>query len=407
MSTERVSLQPDTSGAGTTEMPLSEPVRQLRERLMSENEIRRGVCLLGAGQFAEATVAFSRAAVHGAPRRSVASLLAACHAAQGDPAGAAERYNAVVHQGYPDVACRVRLALSLWSAGKRTEAVSRLREAVKQHPESGELHFQLGTLLTDAEAYEEAELRFVQAINLDRQHTEAMVSLAMIYGLKQMPDESLKLLQRAQQLRPHDARIGLLLAQAARAMQESGRTVMLKPTMPEPLPAEEPGGLADLVRIVETDLDFVDALISVQPGRIDERVFPVLHKAVQTLLERKPGDAAVHFRSAQLLDRLGRCDEAIAACERAVGLDPKFTKALIQLGRLYARTDRATDAVRRLEEAIRAGADYADVYYQLGSLYERGRKILKARSAYARALAINHDYAAARTALESLETADA
>jgi tetratricopeptide (TPR) repeat protein len=391
----------------TADLPLSEPIRLLRDRMMSENDLRRGVCLLGAGQFSEAMVAFSRAAVHGAPRKSIASLLAACHAAQGDPNAAAERYESATEQDDGDVACRVRLVLSLWSAGRRGEAISRLRDAVKQHPESGELHFQLGTLLADAEAYEEAELRFVQAINLDRLHAEAMVSLAMIYGLKQLPDEALKQLQRAQQLRPDDAKIGLLLAQAARAMQQSGRSVQLKPAMPEELAADEPGGLADLVRIVEADIDFVDALLGASAGNVDNRVFEVMHKAVLTLLERKPTDAGVHFRSAQLLDRLGRTDEAILACERAVGLDATFTKALIQLGRLYARTDRATEAVRRLEQAVRAGAAYADVYYQLGNLYERGRKILKARSAYTKALAINHDYVAARAALDSLETIEA
>lgn len=410
MSTDgnRGSAMPSNTHAVTRTRPSAseDVIRRLRDRFAAEQELRRGICLLNAAKYDEAALAFSRAAVHGCDRSSLASYIAACHAGKGEWDAAADRLTGAVETGQSDVACCVRQALALWSAGHRDQAVARLRDAIRHHAESAELHFQLGTLLADAEAYEEAELRFVQAINLDRTHAEAMVSLAMIHGLKQMPDEALKQLQRAQQIKPYDPRIALLLAHAAAAVRQAGRAPRLQPVMPEAVADDDPSGLVELAGIIESDPDFIDALLAVPGGQLDDRVFVVMLTAIETMLERRPDSAALHFRAAQLLERLGRETDAIDAHERAVGLDPKFGKALLALARLYQKTDRTAEATRRLEQAVAAGAQYADAFYLLGNLYRQRGLVTKARSAYRRALHINSGYVQAREALETLAPAE-
>ncbi|MEK7757290.1 MAG: tetratricopeptide repeat protein, partial [Planctomycetota bacterium] len=202
----------------------------------------------------------------------------------------------------------------------------------------------------------------------------------------------------------HDARIGLLLAEAAKAMQQQGLAVRVRANIAEVEVSEDRRGIEELSRLIEADPDFVDAFLSIPAGEVDERVFAMLLSTLEVALERQPEHAELHFHCGRVLDRLGRRDAAIGANERAVEIDPTFTRALIELGKLYRDTDRTEDATTRFEQAIFAGAEYADVYYLLGNLYRDQGQVGRARNAYRRALAINNGYEAAQQALVALST---
>ncbi len=372
-------------------------------RFKADGEVRRGVCLLNAGRYEEAAAAFSRAERLGAGGEALPSYLGACLLGQGRSAEAAKQF-AKLMNGPNDApaTARIRHALSLWSAGDQSGAIASLRAGVRANPESAELHFQLGTLLGAQEQYEEAELRFTQALSIDRSHTEAMVNLALCSGRRGALGEAVAHLQRAQTARPHDPRIGLLLSQAAKALKEQGRAVRVRASMADADPVSDRRGVEELSHLIEIDPDFVDAFLSLSADRVDDRVFAMLLKTLEATLERQPEHAELHYHCGRVLERLGRREEAIDENEQAVRLDPTCVRALIELGKLYQATDRTADATERLERAIEAGADYADVYYLLGNLYRRQGQVGRARSAYRHALALNARYEAAKEALAAL-----
>ena len=101
-------------------------------------------------------------------------------------------------------------------------------------------------------------------------------------------------------------------------------------------------------------------------------------------------------------DRAANSRRSKHSTEKAVELDPQFTRALIQLAQVYQQTDRHDDALVRLEQALTHGAEYADVYYLMGNLYRRNGRLDRARWAYDQALKINKGYEAARVALATL-----
>ena len=365
-------------------------------------EVRRGVCLLNAGQYERAAEAFQRAKQAGCKDRSLASYLAACFIGQERPDVAAEHLSDEAASAPERPELVVRQSLALWAAGRREEAIDSLRDGIRVNPECAELHFQLGTLLAAAERFDEAELRFTQTLNLDPDHTDALVNVGLCCAVRGASDEALRNLQRAQVRRPHDARIGLLLTQAAKAVAQLGHVAGVRASMPDEELEADRAGIEELSQIIESAPDFVDAFLSIPAGKVDERVFALLLDTLLTALQRQPQHAELHFQCGRVLDRLGRQDEAIDAGERAVQINPRYTRALIALGKLYQKTDRAVDATTRLEQAIAAGAEYADVYYLLGNLYRDRGEVVRARSAYRRALSINAGYAAAREALATL-----
>lgn len=401
----RTSPQPPPAGGAEQSRPVQHDPQlegRLKRHFLALNAVRRGVCLLNAGRYKEAEVAFSEASVHGHDPVPLATFLAACHTGRGHHTHAAQQYARAAKREPDNPAHHIRRALALWTAGQHEPALATLRAAVAQDPECAELHFQLGTLLSELEDFEEAELRFTQAANLDRNHAQALVSLALCCGVREAPGEALAHLQRAQGRRPYDPRIGLLLAQAARAAREAGREVSVRAAIPvaDTLPNQH--GMEELARIIGADPDFVDAFISLPVDKVDQEVFVVLLTTLERTLERQPEQAELHFHCGQVLRRLGRAQDAIDANERAVSLNPRFTRALVELGKLYQRTDRAADAASRLEQAVRAGAHYADVFYLLGNLYRDRGELPRARQAYRRALTINGRYQVARAALEAL-----
>jgi tetratricopeptide (TPR) repeat protein len=374
----------------------------LRKRYEAAGCVRRGICLLNAGKFVDAAEAFDRARQLGSTDRSLPAYIAGGLLGQGDSDAAADQFAQIGRHFPADITNQIRHALCLRSAGRTEEAIEVLRCAVRERPECAELHYQLGTLLAGDERFEEAELRFTQAVSIDREHASALVSLALCCGVRQGPAEALTHLQRAQNLRPHDAHVGWLLAQAAAAVQQQGLCVRMKAAISSDENAADPRGIAELSRIIEAEPDFVDAFLSIPAGQVDDAVFAMLLSTLRVALERQPEHAELHYHCGRVLDRLGRRGDAIDENERAVELDPTFIRALIELGKLYHATDRAADATTRLEQAIRSGAEYADVYFLLGNLYRDQGRVGQAKTAYVHALAINASFEAAQKALAEL-----
>lgn len=382
--------------------PSATVVESVRRHFEARRELHRGICLINAGQYANATEALSKAADLGCTDQSLATYLAACLLGRGRPAEAAEQFARTIEKDDGQAASHIGRALSMWSAGRREDAIRALRASVRDNPECAELHFQLGTLLTRIEEYDEAELRFTQAINIDRHHAGAMVSLAMCAGLRGAPGDAVPHLQRAQRQTPGDVRINLLLARAADALRQQGHEVTICAEMPGESVVSDQRGVDELSFVIATEPDFVDAFLSISVGEVNEEVFALLLETLRKALERQPEQAELHYHCGRVLDRIGRPEDAIRENERAVEINPRFTRALIELGKLYHQTDRAADATTRLEQAVAAGAEYADVYYLLGNLYRKQGEVIRARGAYRRALTINGEYHAAQQALASL-----
>lgn len=166
----------------------SKPRRTLAER------VRRGACLLNAAQYDEAIVELGAGlAIHSNPLQF---YLASC-------------------------------AFDGQCAGSKRATMESLREAIAEDSENAQLHFLLGALLVEQGRMEEAELRFTQAVSISREHVEALVCLALCHRLRGEIRQGISLLQRAQAMRPNDAKIALFLAQAAKLGSEQGAAIDL------------------------------------------------------------------------------------------------------------------------------------------------------------------------------------
>jgi tetratricopeptide (TPR) repeat protein len=101
---------------------------------------------------------------------------------------------------------------------------------------------------------------------------------------------------------------------------------------------------------------------------------------------------------------LGRYEEAIRECERAIRLDPEFGNPYNDIGAYLIQLGRPTDAIPWLEQAA-AAKRYASrcfPYVNLGRVYERLGRWHQAQAAYTEALRLSPDFPVARTAIVRL-----
>lgn len=355
-------------------------------------DLRRGVCLLNAGRFDEACAAFARAA----QVNQTTETRSTSASPESTPAPPIEPVSIT-----PAARECIRQSLELVAAGRHGEAITALRTALRDQSECAELHHQLALLLAAEGQYDEAALRFNQVLNINRSHVDAMVNLALCCAASGNPRDAIAPLQRAQALRPDDAQIGLLLAQAARASTNAGDTARVRATMPAE--ASPPTAtVRAIAEMIEHDADVADALLATRAGQLDRQLVASVASALEDLVERHPDRADLRFQLGRAHEQLGRRDVAIVETERAAALDPTLTRAMIELGRLYQLSDQRERAIEQLELATQRGAAYADVYYRLGNLYRDAGRVEQARGAFERALSINGRYAAAAEALEAI-----
>lgn len=376
----------------------------LRRYAAGQNHLRRGLCYLAAGCHDEAAEALTAASHTNPESLSLPQYLAAAYAGGGRFRSAAAEYQQLAQRAPENVAVRIRHALALWKGRDRAGAVAALREAVRVRPESAELHFQLGTMLAAMGETDEAELRFTQAVVLNKHHADAWAELGMCYGARNQPGEAVRCLKSAQTQNPADARLALLLTYALKAAgQHAGHGY--RPEMPSEDASLDEEALAPLAAIIQAEPEFVEAFLGLEDGEVDRGIFALLAETLTRALERAPEHADLLYHCGRVWVRLGKTAAAIEVTERAVTLRPRYIQALIQLAKLYQQSDRRLDARRRLEEAIRCGAEYADVYHLLGNLYRDEGRLPQAQEAYAHALNINPQYTEAREALAALSGA--
>lgn len=376
-----------------------EIVEQVQRYFESRDSLRRGICLLNAGCHQEAVKAFSAAKSLNPDSAGLAEYLVRAYMGCGDYTSAAEQVTEQMDRDPDDMTSRVRHALLFWKNGDCDGAIASLRQSIASAPDCAELHFQLGNLLAHLDESEEAEMRFTLTVELDPRHADAMVSLAMCHAAREQPDRALRLLQKAQSLKPQDARIGLLLGMALQATNGHASRGNALCAMPSDLEQDDRRAMQALSKIIEGDPEFLEAFTALSA---DQLLYGLLIETIRQAIENRPGVADLQYHLGGVLDRVGRIDEAISATEETLAINPGHIRALIRLAKLYRKTNRIAEATDQLNIAIRLGARYADVYMLLGCLYRDSGRSDDAREAYRQALGINENYSEVRVALEAL-----
>lgn len=222
---------------------------------------------------------------------------------------------------------QVNAGVALASAGRREEAISCFRNALKLEPRYAEAHNNLGLALAQTGRLQEALAEFRGAIQCRPAYPEAEANLGATLAQAGRPDEAIPHLRRALELDPGylDARNNL-----AAALSQTGRT--------EESVREYGAVVKAQPERAESQFNLGNALASL--GRWAEA-----EAHYRMALHSLDGDGDLHANLGAALANLGRMEEAVAEYRRALALNPSdrdvaynLDLALRELARRKGRT---------------------------------------------------------------------
>jgi tetratricopeptide (TPR) repeat protein len=275
-----------------------------------------------------------------------------------------------------------------------------IRQAVRRFGDHVDLHDQMGLFLAAQGRWPEAREAFSQAVQADCSRPRAHEHLGLAAAATGDIAAAVRSLQRAYELRPNDMVLAHRLALAAKAVAQSGESVVIR--LPEPAAKPTASHMASLARYVTAEGDFVDAFLALPPSEVDPELFGVLEAALQTALAQHSRYADLHLRASAVLHRMGRSPEAMTHARTAVQINGGYVRARLHLGKLCAEGGLDAEAIEHLEASIACGADWADVHCAAAELLGRRGRTREARRHLTRALQLNPRYERAAEAIAAL-----
>jgi chemotaxis protein methyltransferase CheR len=163
---------------------------------------------------------------------------------------------------------------------------------------------------------------------------------------------------------------------AAQPVRTPRRGRIVEPASERPAPPER----------VPADLASPAELIVQARARMQERRPAEVLDLVARVLAEDPNSAEAHLLSAYVHADSGAYDEALAACHRALAINPLLPVARYILGIIYQRQGDTVRAISELKKTIYIDADFALAHLNLANVYKSQRKWQAAAREYENAL---------------------
>lgn len=111
-----------------------------------------------------------------------------------------------------------------------------------------------------------------------------------------------------------------------------------------------------------------------------------VREVVSRVLEIDPNNAEAHLMLAYVHADIGDYEEALAACHRALAINPLLPAARYILGIIYQRRGDSVRAISELKKTVYIDADFALAHLNLANIYKAQRRFDAAAKEYTNAL---------------------
>jgi tetratricopeptide (TPR) repeat protein len=232
-----------------------------------------------------------------------------------------------------DPEARRNFAETLWLHGSRTEAIAQMEEVARTGTEDAAFYTRLAEMYLASGRIEAAAQSVQQALDLEPKLASAWAVRAGVMRASSQPRQALADYLRALGYAPGDNKILLEVAELYRELDQPERALQTLQILADSYaPGEEPQKVLYLTGIAYTAL-----------GRGNEAV----ESLTAALLRDKPS-AEILFRLGEAELLAGRTDEAFAAAQQALALDPQHQSSRELIGRieLARRPSQAGAAMR-------------------------------------------------------------
>ncbi len=225
--------------------------------------------------------------------------------------------------------------------------------------------------------HEEAMKGYVALLQRNPGNLDALYYIAVLAIQQEQFAEGMKVIGRALDISPKQARLHNLRGQAHlrqnqddEALRAFSRAIEVDPTFPDAF-GNRATLLSEMGRAVEAVADF-DRALALRPGNVED-----------------------HCNRASALADLGDYPEALAGFNRAIALMPSMAPAYFNRADVYRRLGKLTEALRDYDKMIELYPDHPAAHSNRGAILKSLGRLDDARTAIERALAIDPNFAEA------------
>jgi tetratricopeptide (TPR) repeat protein len=252
--------------------------------------------------------------------------------------------------------------------------------------------------------------RYVALLADDPTDAEALYYVAVLALQEGQVAECIRVIERAHQVGPPQARLHNLMGQAHLRLRQPNEALLAfeRAIVVDPEFADAYGNraniLADMGRRQEALADF-DQAVRLRPnsgidicnraavlldlGRLDEA-----RVGFDRAIFLMPSFAPAYFNRADALRRKHRFEEALRDYDKAIELHPSHAAAHNNRGLTLKALDRLDEALASFERALELKRDFADAHANRGGVLNALNRLDEAMASHERALAINPQLAA-------------
>jgi protein O-GlcNAc transferase len=341
-------------------------------------------------------------------------LLGSLESEAGRPDVALDLINRAIAASPADAECHITLGRILGTSGRSQQAIAAYTRAIQLRPESVHAHYNLGNLLMRLGRHDEAIASFRRAILLQPEFAEAQHNLAAaLVNAGRLP-EAIEAYRRTLAIRPELAEaannLGITLRLAAQpddAITAFRQAITLRPQFVDAL-----RNLADtLTQIGQHDQAIATCRQALAVHPRDTATLLTLAKtqlhtqrdtAIATLRQALEIDPKSLEALALLIETLwqnGQDEQAIAACNRAIGFHPDWALGHYKLSRSLCQLGRLKEAAGAAHRAIQLNPDLPEAHISLGIILKEQGHLDESVACLRHALTLEPDSAVAHVNL--------
>ncbi|MEE9295445.1 MAG: tetratricopeptide repeat protein [Phycisphaerae bacterium] len=270
------------------------------------------------------------------------------------------------------------------------QAVALLKSALKLRPDYLALRVWLADTLFRENRLDEAEKRYLSALQLDTEHPRVLLGLGRVAFLLGRIDEASQYLRRCEGIKPNWKELQSLLARVHRQQgdhEAARRAAKWAAELPKDSVTVADPVAAHMQQYAASAMAFANRGTQAFIAGDLERAERNFSRAVKL----RPDVAFRHYDMGRLRARQGRDDEAIKAYHEAIRLDPGFAPAQYNLGFVLNRTGNQEGALESLRKTVELQPNHADAHHQLGLLLTGQGKPEQTLAALRRAVELQPD----------------
>lgn len=403
-------------------------------------DVQRGDVLVSAGRYADAVAAYQIANSADPARAEPLRGLGNAYFWQGKLEKAIGAYEAWAKMAADDPEAPLLIGLAYANSGQNDKAIAALEEATRLVEEKATCDpapmLVLAGLYWQQNDLDLAAATYQKALTIDPANADAHYILGSTYLLQDKPDEAVAPLQEAVRLRPDFVEALQALGQALMGQEAWQDALAVYERLANLTPQDasvylalgdahsrlghledaaaayqqavevEPNAMAYvLLGLMKVQMgDTEGAIAAYQQALALEPDNPSAHQSLGNAYQMlgRNEDAAGEYRKAiaqnetaflqvQLgtaLGRLGRADEALAALQRALELDPQAAEAHNQMGIVYANQGNLAEAEAAYRAAIDLDGANPLYYFSLAQMAYRQCSLSTAVQAQSQAVAL-------------------